>query len=1108
MNKHLKHRLLPGSIFLLIMLLRFCLFAQAQNANDQRITLLAGNASLSSVLKNIERQTNKRFNYSENELDTNEKVNVNYNAAPLYQVLGQLFNAKGISWRMIDDGIYLKKDEKREGRSVLPVKSSSAKDSMNFPMIRGRVADEEGVPLTGATILIKGTAAGAVADADGRFTFVIVPENATLRISFTSYEPSEIPAGSRSGLNVVLKKKMGSLDEMVVIGYGTTTKKFNTGAVNTVKADIIEMQPVTDPLQALEGRVPGLYIAQASGVPGAGSVVMLRGKNSISNGNNPFYIVDGVPYTSASTTITYLGGGALGGVSEEGRGLSPFNFLNPSDIERIDVLKDADATAIYGSRGANGVILITTKKGKAGKTKFDLNVSSGAGKVTHMLTLLNTPQYLKMRREAFANDGKKPAAGDYDVNGTWDTTSYTDWQKLMIGGTARLTNVQAAISGGNSNTQFALRGGYSNQTTVFPGDYADRKVSTLLNVTHTSLNEKFRAIITASYLNDKNKIPQTDFTSLITIAPNAPTVYDSAGNLNWGKNTFANPLASTRKFAQATTENLIGNVELSYELLPGLIIKSGLGYNRIQTNQTNQTPITALSPASVDVSSARSNNYGSNNLNNWIIEPQISYSREIAGGTFSALIGSTFQQNKQDYVGYNASDFASDAMISNIATAGVVKVIGINYTQYNYNAIFGRLNYSWKEKYILNLTARRDGSSRFGPGKQFGNFGAVGAAWVFSDENWAKTNLPFLSYGKIRASYGATGNDQIPDYQYLSTYSTNYTDYQGLTGLMPTRIANADFSWEQVRKAEIGFEAGFINNRILFNASLYRNRSSNQLVGFALPGTTGFTSVLYNLPALVQNTGVEAELNTVNISYRSFSWRTSANISVPRNKLLKYPTLEATTNDFAYVIGQSILGRKLLAYTGVDPETGLYTVKDQNNDKNINREDYTQYKLLTQQYYGGIQNSFSYKGFQADIFFQFVKQQAYDFLSKAGAVVGAKNKNFPAYVLDDTWHAKGDNAIYQRFSTVTNATAQPYAWRNDSDASVVDASFIRLKNVMISYTIPAGLLQKIKLQNVRVYMQGQNLLTFTSYKGLDPESKGGLTLPPIRMVVGGIQLTL
>lgn len=1100
MNKFLNLRL--GSLMIL-MSMQCYLPLQAQDKGDERVTLMAGDVTLASVLKNIEKQTHKRFNYSENELNTREKIHVSYSDAPLHQVLGQLFTAKGISWKVIDNGIYLRKED-------MPVKQPAPADSaVNVSVIRGTITDESGMPLPGATVMIKGTNVGTSADGNGRFVLGNSSAAPVLRVSFTSYETREVIVRNERSLNITLKRVIGSLDETVVIGYGTTTKRFNTGAVSTVKSNVIEAQPVTNPLQALEGRVPGLYIAQTTGIPGSGSIVTLRGKNSISSGNDPFYIVDGVPFTSSSTSVPNLGTGSLGSVYVPGGGLSPFNLLNPSDIERIDVLKDADATAIYGSRGANGVILITTKKGKAGKTKFDINASYGQGKVTNMLSLLNTPQYLAMRREALKNDNKTAGPTDYDINGTWDTTRYTNWQKELIGGTASLTNIQAGISGGSIGTQFNIRGTYTRQGTVFPGDFSDNKSSALINIVHTSPNGKLHATINVNFLNNINNVPNFDFTSYILTAPDGPALHDSKGNLNWESNTFYNPLGLTKRFTKSTSDNLNGNFTFGYEILPGLTASASLGYNQITTSQTQQTSITSVSPTFASYSYIRSNNYGSNSLKSWIAEPQLNYSRKIGKNGINVLFGSSFQQSTTSSNAYLASDFVTDALIANPASAAKLQVLSALGTQYRYNALFGRITYDFDRKYILNFTARRDGSSRFGPGKQFGNFGAIGAAWLFSEENWVKQNIPLLSFGKLRASYGTTGNDQIADYQYYSTYSSSYTNYMGLSGLVPNRIPNADFRWEQVRKLEMGLETGFCQDKILINIDYYRNRSSNQLLQYTLPTTTGFNSVLYNLPALVQNTGIELEINTANIANADFSWRSSLNLTIPRNKLINYPNFESSAYSTKYVIGKSILGQRAFHYTGVDPLTGYYTVQDVNNDGQYTSADYTSFIQLTQDYYGGLLNTFNYKGIELGIFLQFVKQAAPDYISQISPVPGSKNNNIPTFILENTWHNKGDKTQYQKFSTgnaIINTAA--YYYRAQSDANQIDGSFIRLKNVMISYVLPQRLLQELHLQNIRLYAQAQNLLTFTSYKWLDPESNSGLSLPPLKMINLGIQLSL
>ncbi|PSL48213.1 TonB-linked SusC/RagA family outer membrane protein [Chitinophaga niastensis] len=1087
----------------LVVSLHFYSPLAAQETGDQKITVFANNTPLRSVLKNIEKQTDMRFNYIDNELNVNEKVTVRYENLPLNSVMSALLHPKGLAWKYIDKNIYLRKNNDAEKKENAPVGS---KDTIRSSAISGKIVDEEGAPLPGATVLVKGTPLGTSADAEGRFFLSNVPDNANLRISYTSYEPQELHVKVKQNFKVILKKIIGNLDEMVVIAYGATTKRFNTGSVSTVKAEDIEKQPVTDPIMALQGRVSGLYITQSSGIPGAGLTVRLRGQNSIANGNDPLYIVDGIPYTSTTLTSPDFGGGAVGGPPDQGGGLSPFNSLNPADIERIDVLKDADATAIYGSRGANGVILITTKKGKAGKTKFDLNISTGNGQVPHMMKLLNTQQYLEMRHEAFKNDGVIPGSSDYDINGAWDTTHYTNWQKVLIGGTAKFTNIQTSLSGGNQHTQFIIGGGYSKQTTVYPGDYYNQKASLHINLTHSSINEKFRLNFSGSYVNDDSNLPSTDFTGNISLAPDAPVLHDAAGNLNWQNNTFINPLGATLIHAQAVTDNLISNLGLNYELLPGLVIRSSLGFTHIQMNQTIQTPLSAYPPSYGNITFLRSNSFGTNDLKNWIIEPQINYVKSIGKNKLEILIGSTFQQNLQNSIGHYASDFSSDALIQNVSAATTTRIAGNNYTKYRYNAIFGRINYNWKEKYLIDLTARRDGSSRFGPGRQFGNFGAVGAAWIFSQEDWIKNSLPFLSFGKIRASYGTTGNDQTPDYQYLSTYQPNYNLYQGLAGLYPTRIPNPDFGWELVRKMELGLETGFMNDRIFFNASYYRNRTGNQLVGYALPNIAGFSSVQYNLPATVQNSGFEFELNTNNIKLKNFTWKTLINLSIPRNKLISYTNFEGSPYNRIYTIGQSLFSRKYYQYTGVDPEIGLYTVRDVNKDGSITYDDRIIAKELTQKFFGGMQNSFSYKGFQLDIFLQFVKQTGNDFLGFFPSVAGFVNQNVPIDNLK-RWQTKGDITNIQQFSTGTGPADPARVWYTNSDANIVDASFIRLKNLSVSYALPTNWLQRVHLQNIRIYLQGQNLFTITGYKGLDPETQR-LGLPPLRMMTAGIQVSL
>jgi TonB-linked SusC/RagA family outer membrane protein len=876
-----------------------------------------------------------------------------------------------------------------------------------------------------------------------------------------------------------------------------------------------------------------VFIQQTTGVPGGDFNIQIRGRNSLrANGNDPLYIVDGVPFSSekisssnnttgilnASPTEFFINTNA-GGV--KGNGANPLTSINPADIESIEVLKDADATAIYGSRGANGVVLITTKKGKAGKTKLDINVYTGVGKV-RTIPLINTQQYLAMRREAFANEGLIPSGDPNDNTGSngrayapdlvlWDTTQYTDWQKVLIGGISKTTSIQTSLSGGNDDTQFLLSAGYFKQTSVFPGDYGFQKLSSHLSLNHRSEDKKFSLNVAISANVDKNDQPQFDLSGPSRrLAPNAPKLYDENGELNWENSTWTNPLSNLEKKYEGNADNLITNASIGYEILPKFKIQTRFGVSRNQSKELSLLPSTSFDPAQ-GFTSARSVVVSSNgNTQSWIIEPQINWEKKIAKGQLIFLIGSTFQEQHYDLISNHYSNFPSNLMLRNVSSASEHIILDYNTSMYKYAAIFGRLNYNWQGRYIINFTGRRDGSSRFGPGKQFSNFMAVGAAWIFSEESFFKNNFNIVSFGKLRASYGRTGSDQIGDYQFLDTYASSTTNqYHGASGLDPTRLFNPDFAWEVNKKLEGALELGLIEDRVLLNISYYRNRSSNQLVNYTLPKTTGFSGILSNLGATVQNTGVEIELTTVNIRTNEFNWTTSFNITVPRNKLIEFPNLDSSSYANTYIVGKSIYIRKFYEYTGIDPETGLYTVKDFNSDGVISAPaDNKNAVFIGQDFFGGINNSFSHKGWTLDIFLQVVKQTGLSYWYSS-LMPGYINLNHPAFVLDKTpWRNPGDPAEIQRYATEYNSEAGGYGGTYEqfthSEAAISDASFIRLKTISLSYQIPAKWLKGI---NCHAYVQGQNLFLITNYQGYDPETQTS-QLPPLRTITMGINLTL
>ncbi len=954
-------------------------------------------------------------------------------------------------------------------------------------------------PLPGVTVTIKNKINNAcITDFNGQYSLV-VSSNDTLVVSFIGFKKALIPVQGRTKIDIKLQYDTTTLQEVKInAGYYSVKESERTGNIAKITAKDIDKQPVTNILSAMQGRMAGVTITQNTGTPGGGFDVQIRGTNSLrADGNQPLYIIDGVPYASNS-----ISNNNISSIIIPSANVSPLSSINPSDIESIEVLKDADATAIYGSRGSNGVILINTKKGKEGKTRFTINTNTAVGNVTRYMNLMHTDQYLEMRKEAFENDGivKYPAAA-YDINGTWDQSRYTDWQKELIGGTAQINDGQISINSGSAQTQFLLSGNYHNETTVFPGDYKYKRGGANFNLNHQSADNKFKINLSASYSSQNNNLPATDFTrEARSLSPNAPALYDAFGNLNWENGTFNNPLRNLEALYKANTANLIANAILSYQIIPELEIKTSIGFSDLRYDEIRTSPSTIYNP-SLGLGSESSSLFVNNsNRESWIIEPQLNWNKKIGNGKIELLAGATFQQQKTAQLVQEADGFASNSLIYDLASATYLYVFTNQQTQYKYQAFFGRANFNWKDRYIVNLTGRRDGSSRFGPGNQFANFGAIGAAWLFSKEPLLENKI--LSFGKLRASYGTTGNDQIGDYNFLDTYSSAGNNYQGTVGLQPNRLYNPNFGWETNKKMEIAIDLGFIKDRVFLTTAYYRNRSSNQLIGIPLPGTTGFNSILANLNATVENTGLELTIRTVNIEKQNFKWTTNLNLTVPKNNLIAFPQLENSTYVNQYVIGKSINIQKVYNYIGLNTQTGIYQFEDVNKDGKISSPDDRQtVKDFSPKYYGGLQNQFNLKRWQLDFLFQYVKQENWNSISMLGLPGGMSNKTEEVL---NRWQNPGDTGPYQMYSSGTNSlvTAANNLYTN-SNAAITDASYLRLKNISISYNLPENSLKNLKC---RISLQGQNILTFTSYKGADPEFIVSGFLPPLKIYALGLQL--
>jgi TonB-linked SusC/RagA family outer membrane protein len=1064
----------------------------------QRIQLNKKNIAFEKLFKELEKQTGYTILYTNSAIKDLPNVDIEINDATIDEVLNKCFENKPLEYFKHDNSIVIRRKETTVINNAQQIKA-------NNELIQGKVTDQRGDPLVGVTIREVGTNYGWTTDAKGEFTALIVTKGGKLQFSFIGFVTQEVLINNiKSPLLIVLKEDIGKLDAVQVIAYGQTTKRVNTGDQTTITAKEIEKYPVNNVLSVLQGTVPGMVITQNSGMPGSTYSVNIRGQNGRSTGTEPFYVVDGVPYEGGSfgSQRSTLGRTANSSYNS-------LSFINPLDIESINVLKDADATAIYGSRAANGVLLITTKKGKAGAPKFDINVYQGISRAQSIPELLSTREYLQMRREAKRNNNNQAIfPTDNDINGKYDTTRYSNYPKIFMGGTGHTTNAQASVSGGNDNVQYLVSGNYrqiSNIQEIIGG--TDKTASVHFNINSTSLNKKFNVGFTGGYTYNWNNIPNVDLASNATLAPNSPDFLQTDGSINNPGGIFnGNPYYSRNLIGKMSAANLTSSLVLAYKLFDGFSLQATMGYNRQNVNEFNGLPLSASAPSPFVTTASSTFTYNTNTY--WSVEPQAVYTRNILKGVLTATVGSSLQKRTLETLPLAVTGYASDLLIESPTAGTLIKSnTAYAYETYKFNAGFGRLNYIWDDKYIVNVSGRYDGSSRFGADRQFHLFGSVGGAWVFSAENFVKDNLKFISFGKLRASYGVTGNDQIPYNQYLENYFSSTFPYQGIPGLFPGNIANPQLSWESTAKKNFGAELQFFNGRIGIEGNYYINLTSDILANNPASTVTGFSGVYQNMPIKIQNKGFDLTLNTVNIASSRFRWSSTFLFTRQRNKLKEYPGLPPAQSRF---LNNAINAVNVFISAGVDPQTGLYQFV--NNAGGVTSTpvqglDDTKLIDLNPDFFGAVSNTFTYKGFSLSFLVRYVNQIGSNaFGQTAGFPVGILPSNWPRYVLN-RWQKPGDVTTVARYSTgFGDFTSNNAATR--SDLAFGDASYMRLQNASIGYQFPFQAVQKWHMQNLRIYAQGENLLTISKYGTYDPENQSSLRMAPLRTITVGMQITL
>ncbi|MBL1410046.1 SusC/RagA family TonB-linked outer membrane protein [Sphingobacterium faecale] len=970
--------------------------------------------------------------------------------------------------------------------------------------MKGKVQDQNGVALSGATIRIilssNERSKTVISDKGGDFVIENVPQNAKIEVYYLGYGSRTLLVKPDMGV-IQLEAVTNVIEEAVINrGYYTTSKILNTGSVGSVGAEDLEKQPVTNVMQGLQGRVAGVNVVQSNGYAGSGVNIQIRGQNSIDAGNSPLYIIDGVPISDVPVDRQSSGGY----INIPNGGNSPLNTLNPADIENIEILKDADATAIYGSRGANGVILITTKKGIIGKSTLDLNINQGFAQVTRYPKMLALKDYLDLRREAFANDGITPDAANAPDLTVWSQTEGRDWPKELIGNTSSISDFALALSGGDQRNRYLVRGTYRREGSVFPIDkFSYKRGGVHFNYTHNSSNDRFTLGLTGMYNKDNNLLPHlyTPPFNFLYLPPNLP-IYNEDGKYFYS-NEFTNPFAGMNAEHNAKSATLQSNLSLKYKIGQGIDFLINSGYTRMDISQVATFPLSASNPAYAYNFAM----YSIDQTQSFITEPQLQYGKEIGSGSLNVLLGGTYQQSDfQKPFQMIGNNYPNDSQLKNINAAGEVSSLTSASSKYKYISVFGRASYDWKKRYVVNATLRRDGSSRFGPENRFGTFGALGLAWVLSNEEFLQESS-WLSLGKIRASYGTNGNDQTSDNIYKDAYSSNNYTYGGLPGYIPSRIYNPYFNWEKTRKLEFAADLGFFKDRIGLTINWFESRSSNMITDIPLTPQVGFSYYMGNLDALVRNNGWEFDLNTKNVTGEKFSWQSNFNLTILQNKLLAMDGLESSIYRNQFAIGKPLSAIPLYQFTGFND--GIAQFVDQDNNGSIaeglavnGSGDQVILGQSSPYLYGGFSNTFSYANLHLDIFFHFMKQDGYDFryyqldYNYDGRSMPGFFNNQPAFV------GTPEIPVTQMSGTEIDRGYQNYT---RSDAMLVNASFIRLKNVQLAYDFQQNWLQKAGISKCRVFTNAQNLFTITKYKGFDPETFN--QMPPMRVINFGVQLS-
>lgn len=1027
-----------------------------------KLTLKMENSRIADVFDAIEKQSEFYFFYNLDYFDENRIVSIDFRNKKISEILDELFRGENITYEIVDRNILIKPEGRTPGMSVQQQKT-----------ITGKAADEKGQPLPGVTVIVKGTAIGTVTDNDGNYRISNVPADAILSFSFVGMKTQDVLVGNQNTINITMRPDIIGLEEVVAIGYGTMKKSDLTGSVSQVKTETLESVPVYNMEQALKVGAAGVRVTQNSGIPGGRIEVRIRGGNSMIGDNEPLYVVDGFPVT--------------GGI----------NFLNPSDIESVNILKDASATAIYGSRGANGVVLITSKRGKAGqKNRIEISSFYGMQKEVNRFDVLNAKEYAIIANEWLKNQGLDPYFNVDQIQNPG-----TDWQDVIFR-TAPIHNHTITFTGSSEKTRYSFSGNYYDQEGILISTGVKRG-SVRLNLDH-EMNNWFTIGVNLQLsrrerfaVSSDNGFRGTGLLSAAVSAPPTLPVYDENGlpyqieqEYNFGSADMRNPIIYASTKNRSFVNSILGNTTFNIKLTNELSFKTLLGLQYEYNLGDYFVPLIYSSDrGSASVSNSYSNSFLNENTLNFEKIINDVHNLNVVGGF-------TYQNSMYRNSGISVSGFANNTTENyDLGAAETIGNPSSGYSDWTLASFLARANYSFNNKYLITASIRADGSSRFGADHKWGYFPSAALAWRISDESFMQDIL-FINSLKLRASYGVTGNTALSPYQSLNQLSSVkyiYGNQTDVIGFVPVGISNSDLKWESTGQLDIGFDLNILDDRLRIVADYYRKNTKDLLASVPLPPSVGFGSILKNLGE-IQNQGIEFSVNA-DILRGDFKWIASAQISANKNKVIE---LAGGSDIFGQEQGAAWPpvniareGEPLGAFygfleDGLD-DNGFIKYQDLSGpdgvpDGVINALD----RVILGSYYPDfiydLTSDFTYKNFELNLILEGVYgNEIFNATNGTSLNSFQRGNNQLKDIMGNYWVPENPDpkAKYPKISAATQITG--------SERFIEDGSYLRVKSLKLAYNLPVAKLGLRTFNMAQIYISGTNLLTITKYTGLDPE---------------------